>query len=160
MDWVYTPFPSSHQDLWDPKSLTEILQSYPSWVHDCCPTHLIQPLLHMQDVGMWCCCQISLLLFIQGLEVRGGLSTPLVMLTGACLKGSGVRQVPSLINYFLSELCGNTVDLPAHQNSREMSFHRAEASFALCCCSSGQGLPAAHPSVCRSWNIFPRKDHV
>lgn len=37
-----------------------------------------------------------------------------VMFTGACLQGNGVRQVPSLINYCLAELCGKRADLPAH----------------------------------------------
>lgn len=117
-------------------------------MHDCYPVHCIQPLLHIHDVGMSGRCQISPLLFTQALEVSGGPSDPLVMFTGAYLRGSGVRRAPSLINYCPSEWCGKRADLPAHQNTREMSFHPAEAPLAVCCLSSGRGLPAAHTSGC------------
>lgn len=103
-------------------------------------------------------CQISPLLFTQALEVSGGPSDPLVMFTGACLRGNGVRRAPSLINYCPSELCGKRADLPAHQNTREISFHPAEAPLAVCCSSSGRGLPAAHTSGCtEAGTTFPYK---
>lgn len=117
-------------------------------MHDCYPVHCIQPLLHIHDVGMSGRCQISPLLFTQALEVSCGPSDPLVMFTGAYLRGSGVRRAPSLINYCPSEWCGKRADLPAHQNTREMSFHPAEALLAVCCSSSGRGLPAAPTSGC------------
>jgi len=123
--------------------------------------HHIQPLLHIHNLGMWCCCQISPLLFIQALEVKGGLCNPFVMFTGACLQGNGVRQVPSLINCCLCELCGKRSDLPAYKNTREMSFHLAKAPLAMCCCSSGQGFPGAHlPGRMEAGTTFPSKDHT
>lgn len=163
---MHQVFARSLQLLGFAKTLDQIpdrntAQSYPSCVHDSYFMHDIQPLLHIHDAGMWCHCQISLLLFIQALEVRGGLRDPFVMFTGVCLQGNGVRQVPSLINYCLSELCGKRADLPAHWNTREMSFHLAEASVAICCCSSGQGFPGARlPRCTEVGTAFPSKDHA